>query len=246
MKLQSGLILAVLFFACPVLAQTPAGGSPHQPGVPAAPAPAAADAKPAPPANEKVDPAKEAAIRHLLDITEGASMGQGVSNGITQHVYDVMRHTISPDRVPKFMETFTQKFNAAAPPSAITDAGIAIYAQNFSMEDIRGLIQFYESPLGKRVVKTMPEVDREWQSVGQQMDQKAALAILWGMSDEYTELKRLLPPDPSKPAAGPAPAPGTPAAPSTAPAPARAPAPPAAPAPDSAPAPKPAPAPPQQ
>jgi len=253
MRLQFGLILAALFSASSGLAQTPAGGAQqkppaqHEPAVPAAPAQPAAEANQAAPTAEKLDPAKEAAIRHLLDITEGASMGEGVTSGITQHVYEVMRHAISPDHVQKFMETFTQKFNAIAPSSAITDAGIPIYAQNFSMEDIQGLIQFYESPLGKRLVKTMPVVDREWQSVGQQMDQKAALVILWGMSDEYAELKRLLPPDPSKPAAGPTPAtaPGTPAAATPAPAPARAPAPAVAPAPGSAPAPKPAPAPPQ-
>lgn len=157
MRLQFGLILAALFSASSGLAQTPAGGAQqkppaqHEPAVPAAPAQPAAEANQAAPTAEKLDPAKEAAIRHLLDITEGASMGEGVTSGITQHVYEVMRHAISPDHVQKFMETFTQKFNAIAPSSAITDAGIPIYAQNFSMEDIQGLIQFYESPLGEAV-----------------------------------------------------------------------------------------------
>jgi len=245
MKLQSVLILAALFSACPVLAQTPAGGAQkappaqHQPATPAAPAQPAAEAKAVAPA-EKVDPAKEAAIRHLLDLTDGSKVGEGVSNGITQHVYQVMSHTIPADRLQKFMETFTQKFSVAAPASAITDSVVPIYAQNFSMEDIQGLVQFYESPLGKRLVKTMPVVDREWESVGTQMDQKAALGVLWGMTDEYAELKRLLPPDPSKPAAGPEPATAP------APAPGQPPVPAAAPAPGSAPAPKAAPAPPQQ
>jgi uncharacterized protein len=220
MKLPLGLILAVLFAACPVLAQTssrdmkggiqqPQQTPPQEPSTAATPGQAAAGPKPA--AAQKVDPEKEAAIRHLMEISGAAQVGQTVSSGITQHVYQVMSRTISGARLQKFMETFKQKFEAAAPPSAITDAAVPIYAQNFTMEEIRGLNQFYESSLGQRLVKTMPIVDREWQSMSAQQDQKIALEVLREMSDEYAELKPLLglaPSNPpSAPAAGAAPAP---------------------------------------
>ena len=97
-----------------------------------------------------------------------------------------------------------QKFTAAAPPSAVTDAEIPVYSHFFSMEDIQGLIKFYESPLGQRVVKTLPQVAQQTQQAGVQMDQKAALDVLRSMSTEYPELKQLLPPEP-----GAAPAPAT-------------------------------------
>jgi hypothetical protein len=264
MKLQSALILTVVFAACPVMAQTSSrdmkGGlertqpsAQHEPGTPATPAqpaPAKTDSAAAP--AEKVDPAKEAAIRHLLEVTDASRMTETVSSGITEHVQTVMSHAISPDRLPKFMETFNQKFKAAASSNAITDAVVPLYARSFSMEDIQGLIQFFQSPLGQRMVKTLPDVEQEAQTVGMQMDQKAAMEVLRGMSDEYAELKRLLPPDksapeaapatPPAPAATPAPAPGATAAPK----PAAAPGPATPPTPGSAPAPKPGPAPPQQ
>jgi hypothetical protein len=266
MKLQSALILTVVFAAWPVMAQTssrdmkgglerPQPSAQHEPGTPATPAqPAPAKTDSAAVPGEKVDPAKEAAIRHLLEVTDASRMTETVSSGITEHVQTVMSHAISPDRLPKFMETFNQKFKAAAPSNAITDAVVPLYARSFSMEDIQGLIQFFQSPLGQRMVKTLPDVEQEAQTVGMQMDQKAAMEVLRGMTDEYAELKRLLPPDrsapeaapatPPAPAAIPAPTPGATAAPKPAPAPAPAPANP--PTPGSAPAPKPGPAPPQQ
>jgi hypothetical protein len=71
------------------------------------------------------------------------------------------------------------------------------------------------------MVKEMPDVARESQSVGMQMDQKVVIDVLRGMSDEYPQLKQMLPPDPEHPAPAPstaAPAPGTSPAPgSTAP-----------------------------
>jgi len=225
MKLGTALIAAVLLAASPLLAQAPPGAAqqkpaPAQPGQPAA--------TPAAP-SEKLDPAKDAAIRHLLEITGVSKEGEDIAAGWTDRVHTGMGRVVAADQLPKFMETFTAKFSASAPPAAITDAMVAIYARHFSIEDIQGVTKFYESPLGQLMVKEMPDVSRESQTAGMQMDQKVVIEVLRGMSDEYPQIKPLLPPDPSKPApapsAAPAPAPGSSATPPTAPAPSPAPTP---------------------
>jgi uncharacterized protein len=227
MKLRMGQLVftfvAALLAAVPALAQSggtaPATTSPAATPASNSPAQAAADASAA-----KLDPAKEAAIRHLMDITETTKLGENLQVYITDRVHEVAGRAIAADRLQKFMATFSEKFNASTPPSAVTDAVVRIYARNFSMEDIQGLIQFYESPLGKRVVKTLPEISAESQKVGLDMDQNAALAVLRGMSEEYAEIKPMLPAEDAKPA-GSAPASNAAPAPSAAPAPKLAPAP---------------------
>ena len=205
----------------------------HQLGVTAKPAPPVqADTPPAPHAQSseptaKLDPAKDAAIRHLMDITEVSNMGQSIQGYITQQVQEVAGRAVGAGKVQKFMDTFSTQFNASASPTAVTDAMVTIYAKNFSVEDIQGLIQFYETPLGKRVVKTLPEVSQQSQRVGVEMEQNAAIAVLRGMSNEYPEIKPMLPADEGQPQAAPgpnaaptqkpAPAPTTPAAPKPAP-----------------------------
>ena len=226
--------VAAIFAANPALAQSGADGAQkpaeqHQPGVAGKTAPGSqagahsgAHAQSADPA-AKLDPAKDAAIRHLMDITEVSNMGQNIQNYITQQVQDVAGRAVGAGKVQKFMDTFSTQFNADASPSAVTDAMVTIYAKNFSMEDIQGLIQFYETPLGKRVVKTLPEVSQQSQRMGVEMEQNAALTVLRGMSNEYPEIKPMLPADDGKPAenppapnAAPAPKPApTPAAPAT-------------------------------
>lgn len=175
-----------------------------------------------------------------MDITSTSKMGENISNGITSQVHSVMGRAIPADRLQKFMDTFSQKFSVAAPASAVNENTVAIYARHFSTEDIQGLSKFYESPLGQRVLKSLPEAQEEAYSSGQQMDQQVAMQILRGMSDEYTELKQMLPPETSKPETKPAGVSARPATPSASPAPA------AAPVPTPAPTPKPAPAPPQR
>jgi uncharacterized protein len=220
MKLRTALIAALLCIAGPAMAQTQPGTTApppaqHTPGT-KAPAPAPAD-KPA----EKLDPAKEAAIRRLMDITETSKMGDGLNAAITRQVHDVMGRAIPQDQLPKFMDTFSQKFTVSAPPSAVTDSMVPIYAKNFTMEDIQGLIKFYESPLGQQVVKVMPGVVQQSQTAGAAIDQKAAISTLRSMTTDYPQLKQMLPPDPSAPASEPAPSSLSPAtgtsAPQTAP-----------------------------
>ncbi|HXZ11023.1 MAG TPA: DUF2059 domain-containing protein [Candidatus Sulfotelmatobacter sp.] len=230
MRFRTALIIAVLGAASAALAQSPApaAGTAAKPAGSGSPADSQAEssAKPAAPgaAAEKVDPAKDAAIRHLLEITEESKMGERMGNWVTGQVRQGMSRTLPPDRLQKFMETFAQKYNAAAPASAVTDVQVTIYARHFSMDDIKTLVQFYESPIGQRVVKAMPQISRETDAASREIDQQAALTVLREMSDEYTELKRILPPEPGKqPETTPA-SPGAPAAtPNPAPAPAPAP-----------------------
>ncbi len=250
MKFRTALIVAVMFIAGPALAQTPAAKTPpkpavhHQPGTPAQPAHAAAKkpATPADPADDKVDPEKQAAIVHLMELTQESKLGDGVSEFVTNQVRSAMSHTIQADRLPKFMDSFGQKFTASHVPSSVSDAMVHIYARNFSTEEIRGIIKFYESPVGQKAMKSLPEVDRDSQQAGIEIGRNAAIGILNGMTDEYPELKAMLrPPAPAPgPGAKPTLAPGaSSAAPAAKPAPEAAPAPAAKPAPEAAPAAKP-------
>ncbi|HXQ25051.1 MAG TPA: DUF2059 domain-containing protein [Candidatus Acidoferrales bacterium] len=238
MKMRAALIAAALFVAIPALAQTPAPSTqqkppaPHQPGVAAAPAakpttePGTKAPAPPPSADDaKIDPAKEAAIRHLMDVTQTSKLGENIGAYITNQVRSVMSRAIAPDSLAKFMDTFNQKLAVSSPPSKVTDAAVPIYARVFSMEDVQGLTQFYESPLGQKVIKTLPQVSQETQQAGVEIEQKAAMEVLQAMSNDYPELKQMLqaqaPAPSSTPAPQKAPAPGaapaTPAAPTPAP-----------------------------
>jgi len=220
MKLKFAMIIAALLTAFPAIAQTNSSEAqakppaPHQPGVAAKPADApagaqadpaaAAPAVPAAPSAEKVVPAKEAAIRHLMEVTETSKMGDIIAKDINSQVRSAMSRAITGDRLQKFMDDFSQKFSARAPSSNVADNTVAVYARHFSMEDIEGLTKFYESPVGQRVLKSLPEAQQEAFSSGQQLDQQAAMKVLRGLSEDYVELKKMLPPDPAKPEVKPA------------------------------------------
>ncbi len=151
-----------------------------------------------------------------MDITQTAKLGDNIATYLTGQVRDGVKSAIPPENLSKFMDTFSQKFAATAPGPTVTDAMVPIYAKAFSMEDIQSLTQFYESPLGQRMVKTLPDVVQQSQAAGIQIEQASALKILRSMADDYPELKQMLPPEGGESAPGaeaaPGAAPPTPAA----------------------------------
>jgi uncharacterized protein len=210
MRFRILAIAAGLCFAGPALAQTssnlPQAPTAHHSERATAPTqktesePARAPARTA-----KIDPAKEAAIRHLMDITNTSKLGDNMAEYISNQVRSYMGRSLDATTLPKFMDSFNQKFARSAPPKNVTDAMVPIYDHAFSKQEIDGLVQFYESPLGQHVVQVLPQVLQQSQDAAAKMDQEAALNVLRGMSNDYPQLKQMLPAENQPPAGGAAP-----------------------------------------
>ena len=200
MKHPLALIGAILFVAGSTLAQAPSQSAPpqHQPGVPAQSA-QPSELKPLPAAGapaaaaDKVDPEKEKAIRHLMEITGSSKMGENMTENMATQVKSAVGRSMSGDRLQKFVDDFNQKLSAESPAAAVDNAEVPIYAEHLSLEDVQGMIQFYESPLGQRVMKAFPEVLQETQQRGLAIERNAAYSMLRKMSGDYPEVKPLLP-----------------------------------------------------
>lgn len=212
MRLRIMIVAAGLCIAGPALAQTTSGQLPQAPAShhrAATSTPPAKKHTQSAPAATKVDPAKEAAIRHLMDITQTSKLGDNMAEYISSQVRRFMSQSMDAATLPKFMDAFNQKFAASAHTNNVTDAMVPIYDQAFTKQDIDGLVQFYESPLGQHVVKVLPQVLQQSQDAAEKMDQEAALNVLRGMSSDYPELKQILP-GASHPAPGAGAAPAAP------------------------------------
>ena len=208
MKLKSVRTIAAVLAAMaamPVLAQTPSTAPKPAP----APAPATGSSAAAPPLSTNVDPAKAAAIRHLMNVTGSAKLGDQIGTFITGQVRQAVSQGIQPsDRLQKFMDDFNKNFTAHFKPSQIDDNAVAIYANNLSLEDIQDITKFYESPVGQRMIKALPMIVQQSQNSGVQIAQQAAMDTLRSMSGDYPELKTLLPQE--NPSIAPTPGPGAP------------------------------------
>jgi hypothetical protein len=68
----------------------------------------------------------------------------------------------------KLVDLFFVKFQAKSDPTQLVDLGIPIYDKYFSHEEIKGLIQFYQTPLGQKMLSVLPKMTAEIVDLGQQ------------------------------------------------------------------------------
>ena len=66
-----------------------------------------------------------------------------------------------PDVPDQFWQDFTAEFKRQASPDDLMKVILPIYDRHFTHQEIRQIIAFYESPLGRKISTTLPEIQQE-------------------------------------------------------------------------------------
>lgn len=145
--------------------------------------PAPAAAKP-----HTIDPAKEASIRQLMEATGAKDLGaQMMKSGMEQFRASVTESQPDNPRAKQFVDAFVARFQKHFDADALTEKVIPIYDKYLTVEDLKGLLEYYRSPLGQRMLKVLPEIARESQETGFTLGQKAAQETLDDLKADYPD-----------------------------------------------------------
>ncbi len=103
--------------------------------------------------------AKEQDIRKLLDVSGSGKLGVQIATqmlGQFSHLF------------PQVPQEFWSQVENDMKPQDLVDLIVPIYDRHFTDEDIKGLIAFYQSPLGRKLVDQMPQISAESMAAGQE------------------------------------------------------------------------------
>ena len=98
---------------------------------------------------------KEQDIRKLLVLTG--------SDKLAEQIMDQMMTTLSAGEVN---EKFWDGFRAEIDTEELIRMTIPIYDKHLTHEEIRGLIAFYQTPLGAKLIEKMPAIAQDSMTVG--------------------------------------------------------------------------------
>jgi uncharacterized protein len=91
---------------------------------------------------------------------------------LTEQAMQVIEQSLPAQRAanPRVPAEFWDKFleQARARRGELEDGYVALYSRNFTSAEIKGLIAFYDSPIGKRFVEVQPVLMREGIALGQE------------------------------------------------------------------------------
>jgi uncharacterized protein len=68
---------------------------------------------------------------------------------------------------PRVPETFWTEFMAEVDTNELMDMLVPVYDKHFTQEEIRQMIEFYETPVGRKIIEAMPQVMQESMALGQ-------------------------------------------------------------------------------
>ena len=124
------------------------------------------------PADQKtLDPAKEADIRSLLELMGAKDGIEEAAGAAGQKVFEAAGGNERAEaRTAAFLVDFRKHFDA----NAVNDQMVQSYGRHFSQEEIRGLMEFYGSPLGQKAAAEMPKISREVQFAARNAGTEAA------------------------------------------------------------------------
>src|SRR5947209_3779489 len=134
---------------------------------------------PAPSPINSVDPAKEADIRSLMELVGARDAVQdGANNAIEQSREKLVATLPNNDKGQAFVTAFAASYEKKFSVDQVTEQLVGIYDKHFSEDEIKGLLQFYGSPLGQKVAAEMPKITREAQAAVRSVSGKAAREAL--------------------------------------------------------------------
>lgn len=128
--------------------------------------------------SSSLSPAKEAKIREMLRVTGAGSLAVQVMDQMITSFKKTM---------PDVPEKFWEGFRAEVRKEELEERIIPVYAKHFDEAELQGLIEFYSSPLGKKVISELPAVYQESFEAGQKWGREIATRVLARLKEKgYT------------------------------------------------------------
>jgi uncharacterized protein len=111
----------------------------------------------APPLQAQEGNTKEQDIRRLLELTGSTKMAEQIMDQMM-----VMFEQNDPGISKEFWDGFRAEINT----EDLVSMTVPIYDKHLSHEDIRGLIAFYQTPVGAKLIEKLPVIAQESMAAG--------------------------------------------------------------------------------
>ena len=174
-------LVALVLLGATAHAQTPPPAAQSAPAQPAAPLPGAQMALPTAVASPEAH-AAAAQLTEMIGVNRQSQQLVAVMRA--QMVQMVVRTSgKTPEESTKIVDEVLMP-DFTAQENELTDAIVDVWAINFSLEDLKALLAFYATPLGQRLITTLPQITQQGMAAGQNWGRRIYQVALQKHKDE--------------------------------------------------------------
>lgn len=139
--------------------------------------------------NSDIDRVKEADIRSLMELVGARDMVEdGADSAIQQSREKLLATVPNNQKGQAFVNAFATSYEKKFDADQVAEQLVGIYDKHFTDDEIKGLLQFYGSPLGQKLAAEMPKINREIQGTVRTTSGKAAREALAEAKQQYPEV----------------------------------------------------------
>jgi hypothetical protein len=140
-----------------------------------------------------VDPEKEAMIRRLFEVQGTRKQMGEVIAGLSATMRPVLARSLPPGEYQnKLMDLFFEKFQAGMKNDDLIELIVPIYDKYFSKDDVAGLTQFYQTPLGKKLNSVAAQLAIETQTAASKMGEELGRRAMLEVLAEHPDLEKAI------------------------------------------------------
>ena len=136
---------------------------------------------------QQVDAPTRAAIETLMDLTNTKSLPQQMAGMAAVQVEDGLKRTQPnlPEQANQVVRDVlnTEFAKMMQGPDGIHDELVALYAKHFTLDDLKTLIAFYQTPVGRKAITEMPALGQETTAAAVRWSQANAGRIMGTIQD---------------------------------------------------------------
>ncbi|GAB3035955.1 hypothetical protein GCM10027285_19030 [Oleiagrimonas citrea] len=125
--------------------------------------------------------ATAAQVRQLLEVTGSGKMMHGMMEQMNSRMASFMEQAL-----PCVPASYWQDFAGPKAEQDMINKLVPVYQKHFTQRDMTGLLKFYRTPLGQKVIHEMPETMRESMQIGQSWGKNRMQAMVAQLKKDGT------------------------------------------------------------
>jgi uncharacterized protein len=138
------------------------------------------------PGIQRIDPAKDADIRSLMELVGARRLAKdAAAKGAEQLRENLVATLPASERGQQFVNAFVADYQKKFNSDDVTNQLVGIYDKHFTEDEIKGLLQFYGSPLGRKFAAESPKIQAEVEAANHAVSTKVAADVLRDLPNEY-------------------------------------------------------------
>ncbi len=133
-------------------------------------------------------------IRHLMTVMGVEKLTQTMLDQYLQAMKPILaKSSTNNEEVRKRLDRFSEIMSEEFKQVNLSSLHVELYDKYFTNDEIKGLIQFYESPVGKKYIEVLPAITQESMKRGMEVGSTVGQKALARLLEEFPELKSVLP-----------------------------------------------------